>query len=321
MYAAALFVSWVAHHGRSAALAERLDAETAFVAVGRSGQRWLVPVRYARQAARTVRLVRRRRPDVLVVMGPPLALLVVARLVHRGPLVLDAHTGAVLRRGRVRWLFRVVARRADVVVVASESLARLVETETGIPALAVHDPLTGSGDATTQKSASSRHQNGGGAVVFPASWRADEPIDAVLGAARLVPDVGFVITGRAPGAVRVPDNVRLTGFLADDDYDAVLADAGVVLALTTRALTMQRAGYEALERACPLVASDTEVLRELFTGGTVFAAPTAASLAGAITEALDRREVLAKEMAELRDERVAADERAVAALREAIAAC
>src|SRR3954468_17877913 len=92
MYAAALFVSWV-RHGRSERLAELLGADAAFVTFGRSGDRKAVPVRYARQAVHTMRLLRRTRPDVVIAMGPPLALVVLCRVLHRGPLVLDAHTG------------------------------------------------------------------------------------------------------------------------------------------------------------------------------------------------------------------------------------
>jgi glycosyltransferase involved in cell wall biosynthesis len=145
-------------------------------------------------------------------------------------------------------------------------------------------------------------------------------MEAVLGAARLVPDVEVVITGRPTADHAVPANVRLTGFVDDDTYDALLAGADVVLALTTRSLTMQRAGYEAAAHGRPLVASDTDVLREFFTGGTVFAPPTAEGLAAAITDALERADELAAEMVELRDRRVIEDERAIDALREEIAA-
>src|SRR3954468_4028434 len=118
-----LFLSWVAYHGRSDRLAELVGAEAAFVAVGRSGNRWTVPARYARQAVQTISLLRDRRPRVLLAMGPPLTFVALARLAYRGPLVLDAHTGAVLRHDRVRPAFLRLARRAEVVVVASEALA------------------------------------------------------------------------------------------------------------------------------------------------------------------------------------------------------
>ena len=315
------FVSWVRHHGRSQRLAELLGAEPHFVAVGRSGNRWTVPARYARQAVRTARLLRDGRPRAVVTMAPPLLLPVLCRLLHRGPLVLDAHSGAVLRGDRVRLTFRLIARLADVVVVASESLAILLRERHGIRALPVHDPLTPrSGDASAPSPAPTRHQNRS-EVVFPAGWRADEPIDAVLGAARLLPEVTFAITGRAPAGLDVPPNVWLTGYLDADEYDALVAGASVVLALTTRPLTMQRAGYEAIEHGRPLVASDTEVLREHFTAGAVFAGATAESLAAAITDARARAGELTEGMRALGEHRARADRHAVASVREAMASC
>ncbi len=307
-----VFLSWVRFHGRSERLAELLGIEPVYVAVGRTGRRWTAPVRYVRQAVRTVRLLRRRRPDLVVAMGPPLALGVLCALVHRGALVLDAHTGAVLRKGRVRPLFLRLARHVDVVVVASEGLAARLEREHAVAAIPVHDPVPVTAGRGGQSPVDAR------TVVFPAGWRPDEPIDALLDAARRLPDVEIVITGRPPAGQQVPANVRLVGFVDDDEYEALLAGAGAVLALTTRSLTMQRAGYEAMAWCRPLVASDTDVLREFFTGGTVFATATGPSIAAAIAEALDRSGELAAEMADLRAHRMAEDERAIAELREAI---
>jgi glycosyltransferase involved in cell wall biosynthesis len=313
------FVSWVRHHGRSQGLADRLGADAVFVAVGRSGNRWTVPARYAVQAVRTVRYLRRHRPGVVLAMAPPMALPVLCRLVHHGVLVLDAHTGAVLRGDRVRPSFVRLARRCDVVLVASEALRDRLERETGIPALAVHDPVTpGSVSSPRLQETAGRHRT----VVFPAGWRADEPMDAVLDAARRLGDgVAIVITGSAPDGLTVPGNVRLSGFLAEEDYDELVRTADVVLALTTRSQTMQRAGYEALAHGRPLVASDTDVLREFFTAGTVLAQNTGASIAAAVERAIADGERLAEEMRSLRDHRVVEDDRAVAALREAIERC
>jgi glycosyltransferase involved in cell wall biosynthesis len=250
-------------------------------------------------------------------MAPPLALTVLCLVRRRkgGVLVVDAHTRAVLRHDSVRPTFVALARRADVVIVASEALrARLAEH--GVEALAIHDPLG--------RRSPTLAEGGGPAprsrfvVVFPAGWRDDEPVPALLEAARLVPDIDIVITGRSTPALTVPANVRLTGYLDEDRYTTLLASAGAVLALTTRSMTMQRAGYEAMEHGRPLVASDTDVLREFFTAGTVFASPDAASLAAAIEEARRRAPELSAEMAVLREARVAEDQRAAEVLRAAI---
>jgi len=303
-----LFVSWIRHHGRSAALADALGAEAAFVAVGRLGDRRTAPLRYALQSLRTVALLLRTRPKVLYVMAPPtllVAIAVVYARLFRARLVVDAHTGAVLSgEGASRRTFATWAARASLTLVTNEPLA------VRLRALGVRDvrtlddppapwPVTGA--AQTED------------VVFPASWWSDEPWEDVVDAARLLPDVRFVVTGRAPAGVAgtTPPNVHLTGWLTDDEYASLVAGARVVLALTTREFTMQRAGYEALAAHRALVASGTETLRAYFTSGAVFAGRGGEALAEAVRTARAGAERLAGEMAALHPLKVAEFEAAL----------
>jgi glycosyltransferase involved in cell wall biosynthesis len=295
-----LFVSWIRHHGRSAGLAEALGAEAAFVAVGRLGDRRTAPLRYAVQAARTVALLLRKRPETLYVMAPPTLLVAIAVVygrLFRARVVVDAHTGAVLsgdgtpRRSFARW-----AARASLTLVTNEPLAARLRA-LGVANVGTLDdpplPWPAAGEVRDD-------------VVFPASWWSDEPWEDVVEAARLLPDVPFRVTGRAPAGVAgtTPPNVHLTGWLTDAEYADLLAGAGVVLALTTREYTMQRAGYEALAAHRPLVASDTETLRAYFTRGAVFAGRGGAVLAEAVRTARAESARLAAEMAALHPEKV-----------------
>ena len=73
--------------------------------------------KYAGQAWRTWRILRRERPDAIFLMVPPVfaALVVWAYgALHRAPFVLDAHTAAFLHpRWRAwQWLQRAMSRRA-----------------------------------------------------------------------------------------------------------------------------------------------------------------------------------------------------------------
>lgn len=263
----ALFVSWIRHHGRSEELAEALGAECAFVAVGQLNRRATAPLRHSWQALVTVLLLVRRRPRVLLVMAPP-ALLVLLGLAWRrltgARLVVDAHSKAAVG---TTWSAR-LARRADLVVVTLPELAA------GFPrAVALHDPPAVAAVAP-------RHDE----VVFPASWYADEPVAELLAAAAALPDVRFAVTGRPPAGQAVPVNVRLTGYLPRAELLALVAGAPVVLALTTRESTMQRAAYEAVAAGRPVVASDTRALRGYLGDAAVYAG----DLCAAVREALAR---------------------------------
>lgn len=311
-----MFISWTRHHGRSEALAAALGLPAEFIATGTHGDVLTLPWRYATQTLRTLWLLLRRRPRVLVVMAPPLPLMVLGlayRTLRRGALVVDAHTGAVVDDdGRVRRAFVRVARAADVTVVTTEALQRLLADD-GVDAIALHDAPVG--DIAPPASWPPERPR----IVMPSSWWRDEPLEAVRDAARQVPEIELVLTGRPAGpladASAWPANVRLAGWLSDRDYRDLVASATAILALTTRELTMQRAGYEALILGRPAVVSDTGVLREYFTKGAVFAEPNAASLAAALRAVAAEPEALARDMAELRAEKQLEFERGVAALQ------
>ena len=126
---AGLFVSWTRHHGRSVALADAVGVDAVFVAIGRQTSVATAPWRWSVQALRTVALLARRRPRVLFVMAPPLPLVLLALGYARlrgARLVVDAHTGALLRLrrgGAVNTTFLKVARHADLTIVTTERLA------------------------------------------------------------------------------------------------------------------------------------------------------------------------------------------------------
>ena len=309
------FVSWIGHHSRSARLAEAVGAPCHFIAVGRTGQKWLAPVRYIVQALLTLRLLMRTRPAVLWVMAPPLPLVLIglayARLT-RTKLIIDAHSGAVqrVRNGQERRGLRVVAARADVIVVTNARLAAVVDSWGAATAI-VDDPPLDVVDVLWRRPAAGEPFR----LVFPASWESDEPLDSLFEATRGLPEIELTVTGRARGS-RSNDasHVRFTGYLSDPEYAELLKRAHAIAALTTREMTMQRAGYEALAYGKPLVASDRAVLRDYFSRGTVFVEDDARSLAAGIGECVRRGEELSEQMRDLRAEKFAESERQVSEL-------
>jgi glycosyltransferase involved in cell wall biosynthesis len=295
----ALFISWSVQHGRSRDLAAALGAEAVFVGIRRRRRRWLSPLRYVASAAVTTRLLVARRPSAIFVMTPPVPLAVLALTygrLARVPVALDAHTGAALamRTGRPRRSLRVLGRLATVTIVTNSQLADPLDAR-GVTTAILHDPPV----LVAEPSVDAANAPGDFSVVAPLSWAPDEPIDQILDAARRLPHVRFVATGRAPAAVReradLPPNLELAGFLDDAAFGDLMSGAGVVLALTTRDATMQRAGYEAMAMGRPVIASDTRVLREFFGDAALYAG-SGEQLAAAITQCRSRGAELAAAM-------------------------
>lgn len=148
-------------------------------------------------------------------------------------------------------------------------------------------------------------------VVFPGSFAADEPIAEVMAAARLAPELTFIITGRPDRAAKnghdlsdLPVNLRLPGFLSVEVFDDLLRDADVVLGLTREEGIQLSVCNEALGFRRPLVTSDTAILRELFSDAAVMVKTSepASIVAGCRAALADQqvRSVLSSKLAESR---------------------
>jgi glycosyltransferase involved in cell wall biosynthesis len=244
---------------------------------------WL---KYLGQTLDTWRILIRERPNAVFVMSPsPIAVLAVYLYcaVTRKPFVIDAHSGAFRNPmwKRLQPMHFWLCRRSRATIVTSEHLADLVHRHGGRTVIVPDVPVKFPNSPATPPSA-------GFLVACVTSFGFDEPIEAILEAARRLPDVTFYMTGNPKAAperlVAKPPNVLLTGFLAVADYGVLLQSADVVLALTTLEHTMLRGAYEAIYQGTPVIVSDSEILRSAFDEGALHVNNTPAAIAAAITE-------------------------------------
>ena len=302
------FITWYPYCRRSDAIAAALG-----------GRSWLIhylsfkrplhaPLKYVLQAITTWRTLRRDPPELILVAVPPIfaALPAVwyARR-HGARIVIDAHTG-IFAHTRWRWLLpltRAVCARADAVVVTNAHLQREVAAW-GVPVVVIGDVPVAFGPGSAPAAC------GGPRVVVVNTFSVDEPVEAVLAAARTVSEAQFFVTGdvraaRAGWLQDRPANLAFTGFLSEEAYAGVLRAADVVVVLTTYDHTMQRGAYEALALGKPLVTSDWPLLRETFSRGTVHVANTPEAIAAGVRKALAEGHRLRVEMQDLRQARTA----------------
>ena len=147
-------------------------------------------------------------------------------------------------------------------------------------------------------------------VLCPCSFNRDEPIEELIAAARLVPEVVFVITGKPSRAEGIhdlsnlPDNVVLSGFLALEEFDTLLVNADVVLGLTKLDGIQLSAAVEAVSTGTPMVLSDTVLLKKLFYKGAIYVdSDVPESLAEGVRQAIRNQEMLRKDIVDLKQER------------------
>ena len=242
-------------------------------------------VRWGFLASRTLVLLRRRKPRTLIVQNPSIAaamLSLIFRPVFRYRLIIDAHNEAIcpykhnnaLVRAVSRWLIRGV----DITVVTNESLAAEVKRIGGTP-FVLFDciPERPPGLEIVRPSKIE--------VLVVSTFSRDEPIDEIIGAARLLPQVQFRFTGQPTADIEakiLPSNARLTGLLSDRDYWSAMGSTSLVLDLTDRQDCLVCGAYEALALSKPLILTDCRVARELFKDGASYTANEADAIAEVI---------------------------------------
>lgn len=147
-------------------------------------------------------------------------------------------------------------------------------------------------------------------ILFPASFSDDEPIQEILEAARLAPELDFFITGNPARSEAVhdlsniPKNVQLTGFLSVNDFEDLFANADVILGLTTRDGIQLSVCNEAIGAGKPMVLSGTALLKRLFYKGAIYVDWTdPQSIAEGCRHAVSDNRRLENEVKALREER------------------
>lgn len=307
-----LFISWTRENGRTRDLARELGLEAQFIF--RPGSFGLLG-RYVRQLKATRELLRRVRPEQVVLMLPPApALLSCARDARRKTfLAYDLHTGFFSDpkwSWATKWSLSRMRRLGGTAIVTNAALQGVCE-RAGVPAIVLHDVINVE---------ESRDEPVEPYVLCPLSYANDEPVDEILAAAAKTPTIEWKLTGRAPASTRdaAPANVTFTGFVDDATYAELVHRSLCVVALTTRPHTMQRAGYEAFNAGVPHVTSDFPELKSFYAESAEYAKLTGASIANAVGRMTRNREALVLSLLRVRESRVVEQQSSLADLRAAL---
>jgi glycosyltransferase involved in cell wall biosynthesis len=268
-----LAVTWFEHR-RTRELCAGLALELALVDTRLRGVR-----RYLLLSLRTLVLLARQRPRVLLVQNPSLVLAVLAvmlRPIFGYRLIADAHNEAVApyenRQRLIKGLSRWVVRHADLTIVTNRQLAQIVTRQGGAPYVLpdrIPTPPAGVAPAASE----------GFRVALIATFARDEPVAAVFEAVRGA-NLQLHVTGNpkklAPSVTQsAPPNVRFTGFLADADYWQLLRSADVIIDLTLKDDCLVCGAYEALAVGKPMLLSNNAACMELFGGSALYTDNTA----------------------------------------------
>jgi len=298
-------VVWAPSEARAELFARRLGADLHRIHFLRYKRPLFAPAKYVPQAIVTLCRLFRDRPAFVYVTNPPVfAAMTVAfyARVSGARFVMDTHPPALFAR-KWSWttpLQRWMARAASCNIVDQERFRRRFEGW-GARTIVLEQPPRSPRTSSDARPSDRR-------VTVINTFAADEPLECLLEAARLLPDVEFRILGeaeRAPRRLRgsAPSNVVFPGYLHGEDYAAELSAASVIVALTTYPYSLLAAIQDAQAVGKPLVTSDQPVLREYLGDAAVFVTNDGASVGRGVEQALENRHELCRRITGLRVEK------------------
>lgn len=296
-----IWITWESHV-RSRVLAEALGATLFEVAIRRHRI-----VRYVFSVQKTIQLLLREQPGVVISQNPSLILSVV--LAAMRPLlgyrwIVDAHNEAVRpfihQHALVVVVSRAILNAADLTIVSNAALANDVAKHGG-RAFVLPDGLPTVPDVEHRQFGTGFH------VLAIATFAPDEPIDAIIDAARTLPtDVHIHFTGNPHRATsrlpECPNNVHFLGYLPERDYWAAILGCDVVLDLSLMPDCLVCGAYEALAAGKPMILTDNRATRDLFGEVSIVADPTPAAIRNALIGATVARDRIAAILPDARDD-------------------
>ncbi len=299
----AIWISWEQHR-RTTELSNRLNVRLFTMLPGK-----IYALKVIINSLKTLWVLLLQRPDTLFIQNPSIMLNLIAcwlKPIFRYKLVADRHSNFRLSEAlnpQFKWrLFHRISRytikKSDLTIVTNTHLKELVESWGGravvLPDAIPHLPLSQSGAYSLSHETTN--------IVYICSYAIDEPLEAVKEAFALNPTLNFFITGKPKNTNEAEwsNNVTLTGFLREDEYQSLLNEADIILVLTTADHLLLCGAYEAVSLGKPLVTSDSETLKNYFSNGAVYCDNSADGISDAIRTAVSNNSQITQEMIEFR---------------------
>jgi glycosyltransferase involved in cell wall biosynthesis len=251
------------------------------------GKKLAAPLRYAFLAVRTLSILGRERPRVVLAQNPPIflpVLLVLAKRFYGFKLVIDHHAVWSMKTLRqpllsqgIAALERFASGQADANMSPNNNWTRELRARGANDAFTYHDfipkPTTAKkkyGKWTSDPLPPHRFL-----VIAGHGGHPQELLEEEVAAVRGFQDYLLVITGKREkiGAriarLNPPSNVIYPGYLDDASYEALKRNADLALSLSTELNTVPHAIHEYLAFGTPTIVLKDSLLRSLFDGAIV----------------------------------------------------
>ena len=253
------------------------------------GKKLAAPLRYAFLALRTLSLLGRERPKVVLAQNPPIflpVLLVLTKHLYGFKLIVDHHAvwsmktlrQPILSQG-IAALERYASTKADSNMSPNNNWTRELRARGATDAFTYHDfiPQVTMTDGRSQDSEwgsfpLSPHRF---LVIAGHGGHPQELLEEEVAAIGRLDGFTLVITGKREklghriAKLNSPNRVIYPGYLDDAHYEALKRNADVALSLSTELNTVPHAIHEYLAFGIPTIVLNDPLLRSLFDGAIV----------------------------------------------------
>jgi len=142
-------------------------------------------------------------------------------------------------------------------------------------------------------------------VIIPCGVGADEPLQELFGAIRMVPDILFVMTWfkeKLPSDLRTqsPENLLFTGFLPEKEFNALFSHATATLVLSNREGTQPSGAAEAISLGIPLIVSRLNTTQRLYKDAPIYVDNNEASISDGVAKAIENSAAMSESIEGLR---------------------
>jgi hypothetical protein len=251
------------------------------------GKKLAAPLRYAFLALRTLSLLGRQRPRVVLAQNPPIflpILLVLTKPLYRFKLIIDHHAiwsiktlrQPMLSQG-IAALERFASRHADSNMSPNNNWTRELRARGATDAFTYHDfiPKPATNTQKDREWTANPLPPHHFLVIAAHGGHPQELLEEEIAAVSGLQDYLLVITGKREklgqriARLATSSNVMYPGYLDDASYEALKRSADVALSLSTEINTVPHAIHEYLAYGIPTIVLKDSLLRSLFDAAIV----------------------------------------------------
>jgi len=253
------------------------------------GKKLAAPLRYVFLAVRTISLLGKERPRVVLAQNPPIflpLLLVLLKPLYQFKLIIDHHAVWSMKTLRQPFLSQGIAvleqyasKRADANMSPNNNWTRELRVRGATDAFTYHDfipqPAIANGRRQPTDWAPFRLPPHRFLIVAGHGGHPQELLEEEVAAMRGLDSYILVITGKREklahriAKLNPPSNVIYPGYLDDAHYEALKKNADAAFSLSTELNTVPHAIHEYLAYELPTIVLRDPLLRSLFDGAIV----------------------------------------------------